>query len=130
MEKYLIYVNYVGSNSENKNVYELIFYNSFYTSEEWSYDINCTKKNLYPISTNTKSYFIKTNISLDLAQDSCCFGMKHCQDGILPLAFENIDYYQEYPEHRLILHYGITYDETVNELAKCNITIDEKSEEI
>ena len=62
-------------------------------------------------------------IKLDLVQNNCCFSMSDCYDGILALAWQNIDELDEYPEEtgRLFFMFGETLDEVENKLAKCNV---------
>lgn len=68
---------------------------------------------------------IKTNIKLALIQDSTCFGMQDAMDGIVAIGYEDISDYEEYPEDgRLILHYGITYNECEELLANKNIVFE------
>lgn len=68
---------------------------------------------------------IKTNIKLALIQDSTCFGMQDAMDGIVAIGYEDISDYEEYPEDgRLILHYGITLEETEELLANKNIVFE------
>lgn len=68
---------------------------------------------------------IKTNIKLSLIQDSTCFGMQDAMDGIVAIGYEDISDYEEYPEDgRLILHYGISYDECEELLANKNIVFE------
>ena len=131
-ELFLCFVKFIGKDIEENNIYELLFTNdkeSFF-GEDFEYKPCCIINNMSPFENSYQLVKqIKTKIDLELIQNSCCCSFSDCQDGILPVAFENIDPYTEYPEHRLILHYGITYDETINELAKSNIVFDEKSEE-
>ena len=71
----------------------------------------------------TEIHTVKMKIKLDLIQDNCCFGFQDCADGIIALAWENIDGYDEYPEERgrLFFRFGETFNEVENKLAMKNI---------
>ena len=62
-------------------------------------------------------------IKLDLVQNNCCFGFQDCTDGIIALAWENVDDYDEYPDERgrLFFMFGETLNKVENKLAMCNI---------
>ena len=68
-------------------------------------------------------HIVKMKIKLDLIQDNCCFGFQDCTDGIIALAWENMDDYDEYPEERgrLFFKFGETLENTEEKLAKCGI---------
>ena len=68
---------------------------------------------------------LRTKLNLSLIQDSCCHSFQDCADGIIALAFENMDDYEEYPEDgRLVLPYGITLEETEELLANKSLVFE------
>ena len=70
----------------------------------------------------TEIHIVKMKIKLDLIQDSCCFGFQDCTDGIIALAWENMDGYDEYPEEgRIFFRFGETLNEVESKLAVKNI---------
>ena len=71
----------------------------------------------------TETHIVRTNIVFDLIQHNGCFGMQDCMDGIVAVAWENIDDYDEYPEDRgrLFFHFGETYENVEKKLALCGI---------
>lgn len=59
---------------------------------------------------------VKTEIKFDLAQKNACYSMQDCKDMIIPVVWENIDGYEEYPEKgRIVLHFGDDI-ETIKEI--------------
>ena len=51
-----------------------------------------------------------------------CFSMQDCMDGIVALAFENMDNYDSYPDDgRLFFMFGESLDEVERKLAMKNI---------
>lgn len=126
--EYLCFVTYIGKDIDDKFMYEFIFSDdseSFWV-ENGEYKPCCLCRDLNPEEDSynlTKT--IKTNLKLDLIQDSCCYSFSDCQDGIIALCYENIDDYEEYPENgRLVLMYGEPYDEVEKQLLNKNIILD------
>ena len=107
----LIYVNIIGENAEGEIIYE------FYFSEEpemaWGIDWDQKPPSICNISVPQKMNYdvikvLKTNIILEVSQKNSCFSMQDCKDGIIPVAWENIDWYDEYPENgRIVLPFGV-----------------------
>ena len=61
-------------------------------------------------------------VKLDLIQDNCCFGFQDCTDGVIALAWENMDDYDEYPEEgRIFFRFGETLEEVEDKLAIKNV---------
>lgn len=114
----LIYINTLGKNSDDLFVYE------FYFSEEpemaWGIDWDIKPAVICNISTPQKMNYdvvkiLKTNITLVTAQKNSCFSMQDCKDGIIPVAWEDIDGYDEYPENgRIVLPFGYDINDTQN----------------
>jgi hypothetical protein len=109
MDLKLIYINHVGSNFRDLNIYEFIFSDVVEDVEgdDWDY---------YPASngdvTPPPVKFIKmvgvleTEINLDVIRDSDKFSVWDAVDGVVALAYENLEDYPEYPDHRLIFKFG------------------------
>ena len=69
---------------------------------------------------------IRTDIDLDLIQKSCCFSFQDCIDGIVALGWQSLTNLETYPEDgRLILDYGMEYDEVVDVLTNKNIVFED-----
>ncbi len=115
---YLIYVNRVGDVYNRKTLYEFIFSNTTVKidGEEWD---------TYPASGRPEppnDEFIKkvgrleSDLILDVIQNSDTFAVWDAIDGVLPLAWENINGYESYPEKRLHFHFGLTLKEVETKL--------------
>lgn len=124
--KNIIYIKRIGENDDGY-IYEL-----FFTTEldlVWGDDWNIKPASICgPIPPTPDSYneklIIKTDLSLDLAQDNSCFSMQDCMTRVIALAWENIDEYDVFePENRLVIMYGETYDEIIKKINNKNIKI-------
>lgn len=105
---YLIYINLVGVNYQDEYLYEFIFSNTISNidGEDWDF---------YPASGRPKppnSKFIKkvgrleSELVLDVIQNSDSFGVWDAVDGVIAIAWENVNDYETYPEKRLYFKFG------------------------
>ena len=124
---YIGFIRLIGPESDGIYNYEFIFTNNIdeFWGENFEYKPCCLCNDLIPNDEYiTEIHKIRTKIKFDLVQDNCCFSMQDCMDGIISLAWENIDEYEEYPEDgRLVFNFGETYDEVERKLALKNILI-------
>lgn len=114
----LIYINHVGANWRDLNIYEFIFSN---TTEE----IDGDDWDVYPASNGEVTPppknvikmvgVLETELDLNVVRDSDKYSVWDALDGIIPLAYEQIQDYTEYPDNRLVFPFGITVNE-VNEI--------------
>lgn len=123
----VIYVLYVGKNSDNDNIYHLLISNDKERTwaEGWENKPACVMKYLTP-EDDMYEYIaeLKTDIKLDLAQENCCFSMQDCRDNIIALASENLEEAEEYPEDgRIVIHFGDLVEDVEKMLAKRDIVI-------
>ena len=121
---YIGFVNLIGKEIDGLNQYELIF--TAYPNEFWGENFNYKPAGVCNGLEPDKKYIqkvvrIKTFINLDLIQDSGCFSMQDCMDGIVSLAYENLEGLEEYPESRLYLNFGESYKDVERKLALCHI---------
>ncbi len=109
-ELYLIYINYVGKDHKANHIYEFIFSDTTKNidGEDWD---------TFPASGRPEpphSIFIKqvgkleSELKLDVVQNSDTFAVWDAIDGVIALAWENINAYDSYPEHRLCFRFGET----------------------
>lgn len=107
---FLIYVNMVGKDYKDNYLYEFIFSDTTVNidGEEWD---------TFPASGRPHSphdNFIKkvgrleSELKLDVIQNSDTFAVWDAIDGVIALAWENINAYDAYPEHRLCFKFGET----------------------
>lgn len=123
---YLCFVRLIGEESDGYYRYEFIFTDNVdeVFGENWEYKPCCLVNDLMPSDEYiTEIHIVKTKIKFDLVQNNCCFGMQDCLDGIVAIAYEDIDEYDEYPEDRgrLFFMFGESLDKVENKLAKCSI---------
>ena len=123
----VIYVLYVGKNTDNEYIYHLLISNDKEKTwaEGWENKPACVMRDLTP-EDDMYEYIaeLKTDLILDLAQDNCCFSMQDCRDNVVALASENLEEAEEYPEEgRIVIHFGDTVDEVEKMLAKRDILI-------
>jgi hypothetical protein len=115
---YLIYINYVGKSYKGNHIYEFLFSDTTekIDGEEWD---------TFPASGRPEpphDIFIKhvgkleSNLKLDVVQDSDTFAVWDAIDGVIALAWENINAYDSYPEHRLCFRFGATIAEVEEKL--------------
>ena len=121
---YIGFVNLIGKEIDGLNQYELIF--TAYPNEFWGENFNYKPAGVCNGLEPDKKYIqkvvrIKTFINLDLIQDSGCFSMQDCMDGIVSLAYENLEGLEEYPESRLYLNFGESYKDVERKLAMCHV---------
>lgn len=104
----LVYINKVGQNWKGNLIYEFLFSDILKNIDADGWDS-------YPSSNNPEppeEKFIKktgglvTQMKLNMVQESDSFGMWDAVDGIIALAWENLDGYDEYPESRLFFTFG------------------------
>lgn len=105
---FLIYINMVGKDYRGNLIYEFIFSNTLENvdGEEWD---------TYPASGRPEpphDNFIKkvgrleSEMNLDVIQNSDTFAVWDAVDGVIALAWENINAYDSYPEKRLCFKFG------------------------
>lgn len=123
----VVYILHIGKNSDNLNIYHFLLSKNpdDVFSEGWGEKPACNiNNNFLMLSEDMYEYIkeLKTDITLDLAQDNSCFSMQDCRDNIIALAYENIDNYEEYPDDgRIVIHFGDNIDDVERILAKRNL---------
>ena len=115
---YLIYINYVGKNYKGDHIYEFLFSDTVngIDGEDWD---------TFPASGRPEpphEIFIKyvgkldSNLKLDVVQNSDTFAVWDAVDGVIALAWENVNAYDSYPEHRLCFKFGESLKEVEDKL--------------
>lgn len=125
----LIYINLIGKDYQDNYIYEFIFSDS-------TNDIDGDEWDTYPASGRPSAphdNFIKnvgrldSELKLDVIQNSDTFAVWDAIDGVLPLAWENINAYDAYPEKRLHFHFGITLKEVEEKLYEKDLILTYKN---
>lgn len=112
LEIRVIYVQHVGVDSDGLNIYHFLFSEDADSAwgENWERVPAGNEKNSVLLPDQTQYSYVKelkTEMSLNLAQDNTCFSMQDCRDGVLALAYEDMSSYDDYPEpFRIVVHYG------------------------
>ena len=118
---YLCFIRLIGEENDGYYRYEFIFTDN--PDEVWGEDWEHKPIGLInnPIPSDdylTEIHIVKTKIKLDLIQNDMCFSMQDCLDGIVALAWQNIDELDAYPEDgRIYFMFGESYDDVERKLA-------------
>ena len=127
---YLGFVKFLGTDIDENKIYEFIFTDNI--DEFWGENFDVKPCGLCNNLTPDKRYItmtktLKTSIKFDIVAKSNCFSMGDCMDGIIALAWENIDDYDEYPEERgrLFFKFGEEYSVTEKKIATANMLFEE-----
>lgn len=104
----LVFINKIGKNWKGNYIYEFLF------SDLDLEEIDGEGWDSYPSSGNPMAPedFIKESgslvceLRLDLIQESDSFAMWDAVDGVIAMAWENMEGYDEYPERRLHFSFG------------------------
>ena len=119
------FIRLIGEETDGYYRYEFIFTTNIdeFWGENFEYKPSCLVNNLMPYDKFiTEIHIVKMKIKLDLIQNSCCFGFQDCTDGIIALAWENVDEYDEYPEEgRIFFRFGETLEDVEDKLAIKNV---------
>ena len=125
----LCFIRYVGEDVEGFNVYEFLFTSMVdeFWGENFEYMPCCLCNELIP---NEDMYdlvkTVKTKMRFGLIQNSCCFSFQDCIDQIVALCWEDISTYEVYPEDgRLVLNYGMSYEDVEEILSNRNIILED-----
>ena len=129
-ELYLIFIKIAGVGYDDNLIYDFIY-------SDTTTDIDGEDWDFYPASGRPKvphSIFIKevsrleSKIELKAVQDSDTFAVWDALDGVIALAWENIDNYEDYPDNRLIFKFGETKTEVEKKLYQRDLTLEVKKQ--
>lgn len=124
-ETHLCFINLVGVEEDNKYRYEFIFTDDIDNVWGENFDekpAGLINNLMVDEQYKTETHVVRTTIKFDLVQQCCCFGMQDCMDGIVALAYENIDDYDAYPDDgRLVFNFGEPFNDVSRKLALKNI---------
>ena len=125
MDKKLVFIKYIGKEEDGYNRYEFFFSDNIKHCRINNDDCICGLANgIYPesIGNDFEKHIVKTKVNFDLLQDNCCFTYFDGEIGVVAIAIENLDDYDEYPtDGRLIFMYGDDYDDIEDKLGKKRI---------
>jgi hypothetical protein len=122
---YLCFIRLIGEENDGYYRYEFIFTDNVEEvfGENFNQKPACLVNGLIVDDKYiTEIHIVKMKIKLDLIQDNCCFSIADSYDGIVSIAWENTDDYDEYPDDgRIFFRFGETLKEVDNKLAMKNI---------
>jgi hypothetical protein len=117
-ELYLIYIDKLGTDAEELIEYNLYFSDRLKDGYKDDMQTACALCNMKPPKNFKLRKTIKTDILLTCIQENLCMNMQNCVDGCTALAFQNIDFLEEYPkEGRLVFKFGTPYNEIFDAMA-------------
>lgn len=121
---YLLFVKYIGKETDGINIYEFLFGNEEEKQNFFGQDFEIKPSGLVnDLKPYENSYSVvkkvRIDMDLDLAQDNLCYSFQDVFDGVCCLASQNIDNLDEYPKNgRLVLNYGESMSDVDNKLGK------------
>ena len=119
-DEYLVYANSLGKNSENKYVYEFYFGGAEFF---WVTDAEIKPASICNLGVPDEEVYsmvkiLKCNIKFDLAKNNPCFSYQDCISNIIPVAWESLEGYEEYPENgRVVLPFGLSLEDVEKKLS-------------
>lgn len=127
MTEKLFFIRLIGMEDDEFYRYEFYFVDDLdnVMVEDYEYKPCCLSLNVRPIiDSHVTLGTVKTRIKLNLIQESCCMSFKDAMQGIVAIAWESLDGYDEYPQDgRLVFHYGEDMDDVERKLAMKSIII-------
>ena len=123
----LLFINELGPNYKNENIYEFIFGNE--TNELWGDDWDATPANGKPgppelIYVKKVGVLNNSNVKLELAQNSDYFNMEHALDNVIALGWETYEEENENgEEERLVFHFNDELEKVKDKLYSRDIIL-------
>lgn len=117
----LVFVKPIGKNIENEFEYDLLF--SEFPDEVWALfwdDNNPSSCGDLTPDTYDKVLRIKSPFELRTIQEMSCFSMEHTINNIVALAWVDINVLEEFPEYRMVLHFGEEENKVIEKIEKLN----------
>tara|TARA_R110002050_G_scaffold13596_2_gene43453 strand:- start:776 stop:1186 length:411 start_codon:yes stop_codon:yes gene_type:complete len=123
----LLFINELGPNYKNENIYEFIFGSE--TNELWGEDWDATPANGKPgppelIYVKKVGVLNNSNVKLELAQNSDYFNMEHALDNVIALGWETYEEENENgEEERLVFHFNDELEKVKDKLYSRDIIL-------
>jgi hypothetical protein len=106
----LVYIHEIGENHKDEYLYEFIFSDNINieNTEGDNWDIFPANSKPSPPYDEyiTEVGLLKSKLKLEVVQKSKQFGMSDAIDGVIALAWEDIEGYETYPKERLNFKFG------------------------
>lgn len=130
MDLFLIYINYIGKDHKMNHLYEFLFNDTTVNldGEEWdTYPASGRPEPPHEIFIK-KALLLRSELKLDVVQDSDTFAVWDAIDGIIALAWENVNSYEIYPDHRLCFHFGEAFKTVNDKLYEKDLTFENEKQ--
>lgn len=124
---FLIYVHYTGEDSKRNHLYEFIFSDILENldGDDWdSFPASAAKPSPPHDKFIKKVGKLETKIKLDVVQVSDTFCVWDALDGVVALAYENLNDYEQYPKVRLVFKFGEPIKKIEDLLYEKDLTLD------
>ena len=115
----LCFIKYIGEDIDGLNIYEFLFTDKIdeFWGENFEIFPSCLCNELIPDS----NYYslvkkIKTELKLDLAQDSCCTSFQDAIDGVISIAYHIFN-----DDSVIVFNFGDSLEIVKNSLSARNI---------
>lgn len=126
---FLIYINQVGKDYKGNYIYEFIFSDTTINidGEDWD-TLPASGRPEPPHDIFIKEVGrLESTLKLDVIQNSDTFAVWDAVDDVIALAWENIDAYESYPEHRISFRFGEILSEVENKLYEKDLVLEYNS---
>lgn len=126
---YLIYVILIGKTHKDNYLYEFLFSDNIENidGEDWD-QFPAAGRPESPHEDLIKKYGrLDTEIKFDLIQNSDTFAVWDAVDGVIALAWENVNTYDAYPDKRLCFKFGETIKEVEDKLYEKDLILNYNS---
>ena len=131
MDEVLIYINPKGMNL-GLYEYDFIFSDTpeIVYGPDWDYPNPSICDTLAPDPTTYSSVrTVKTELPLKTVQETSCYSMEYAMNGIVALAWIDIEGLEEYPENgRMVFHYGDSVEKVTELLGAYDYHFEEEEE--
>lgn len=127
---YLIYIHEVGVDYSGTHYYEFIFNDTTEGVDGEGWDSEPASGNPEPPNKDLIKQVgrLTSEIKLVVAQNNEQFSMWDVSDGVLSLAWEDLEGLEEYPEPRLVFKFGMPIKEVTDLLYERDLRLEYKKE--
>lgn len=125
----VVYVIDVGKNAKGEYIYHILLSEDIEDTftEDWAEKPSGNVPDERLVIDESQYQKVKelvTDVKLDLQQHNTCFSFQDCRDGIVAIAYENLDEAEEYPEPcRIVIHFGDLLSDVEKMLARRDIAL-------
>ena len=129
MDLYLIFINKIGTTWDDKIMYEFLFSDTTENvdGDDWGeYPANGVPSPPNETFVKMVGKLSTSELNLDVIQDDEKFAVWDAVDGMVAMAWENLDDYDQYPEHRLFFNFVDTLKKVKDKLYERDLILEYK----